>query len=108
MIEFTETQVQSASPGKRSAEPIPKRPESIPVAFSLDHNKIRILAAETREVVAILASVMNEDEPESTGTIDAIPIQSIPPTLSIPEWFGDLPPQFHGLLVEIIKFDDIS
>ena len=107
VIEFTETQVQSASPGKRSAEPIPKRPESIP-AFSLDHNKIRILAAETREVVAILASVMNEDEPESTGTIDAIPIESIPPTLSIPEWFGDLPPQFHGLLVEIIKVDDIS
>ena len=90
--------------GKRRGEPIPqKKGETEKQAFSLDHDKIALISAETEKVVEILSQVLSDDEVEllqessvTEGTVSGIATE-------VPDWLSDLNKIYQIPLLELIR-----
>jgi uncharacterized tellurite resistance protein B-like protein len=100
---FSEVTVERENPKPSAGEKIPPRPVA-PSPFSLDHDRIKALTAETHEVISLLSSVMDENPlPTSVS-----PTPSATPSPSLPEWAGELDIRFHGAFMEMIQHETMT
>jgi tellurite resistance protein len=106
--EFQTVQVGSKKKGsskKGEAIPAPPEPKTEP-GFSLDHDRIAALSAETREVVAILGQLLAEDpaaEAESTAPDDSPSSHEMAPS-----WTEGLDSRNTPALLEVVSHDSLS
>ncbi len=89
----------------QEGEAIPPRPRSGTSAgsFALDIERIDTITRQTREVISILAEVMQEEEtamPAAAPSPTALPAATAPPAENVPEWLQGLAPRYHALVLQ--------
>lgn len=109
--EFHEVTIVKAERGKSKGEAIPSRPNETKPSFYLDQNRISALTAETKQVISLLTSVMDEEEPPATADGDLRIQESQPIAITkdgAPEWLDGLDPQYKGCLLRLIQRDELT
>jgi uncharacterized protein YegL/tellurite resistance protein len=103
---------EAIPPPAEQASPVKLQPPTL----QLDMARVRALTQETREVVAILAEVMNGDLPaRPAGNLSApspFPVPALPPIPPappvVPSWFTGLPVRYHTAALVLIRQDLLS
>jgi len=97
-----------ASTREGSAEAPKVAVKKFPSGFTVDMSKVDAIAAETREVIAVLAKVMEEPEAEPEPAAPAEQPASEARVIEIPAWATGLDPRYVGLIVKTIARESWS
>ncbi len=103
---FLEVTIAGAERSGTRGEAIPARPSDKPAAFALNHDRIKALTQETREVISLLSVVMAETEEAPCP----------PPSVSLPtpiesapiQWLSGLETRYHSAVVVLVRHDEIT
>lgn len=103
---FREVSVAGARK-KGGGEKIPARQKDQPVAFALDHDRIKALTQETHEVISMLSVVMADPEETSSPAPPSITPTPASPKESQP-WMEGLEVRYHAALMTLVRHDDLT
>ncbi len=92
---------------KKSGEAIPARPKDQPVAFILDHDRIKALTQETHEVISMLSVVMADPEEAPSVAPTAPAVVSSNPAEPIP-WLEGLESRYHAAVLTLVRHDELT
>jgi hypothetical protein len=102
---FREVSLERAAGESRPGEPIPAQAGHTPAGFALDHDRIKALTEETREVISLLSGVMAEpDDPELAMVATDAPAVAAESA----EWLQGLETRFHAATQHLVRHDEIT
>lgn len=100
-----EVRIEAAGGEIRAGEPIPTHPRETSAGFTLDHERIKALTEETREVISLLSGVMAERD---DAEIALSPAETkVPPPQSV-EWLHGLETRYHAAIQHLVRHDEIT